>query len=197
MSDINLDELKRDIRLLASKYEDRIDRTRRIYIEDRAIALRSKRDLEYDIKRTISTFLNVSYSSISFAGSAQLGLSVHKDKPFVLAESDLDVACISSAVFQEAWTDIVDSSRAFTDQTAFSGLSVREVSLFKDQILRRGMINVKFMPRSKFSKKLIEFQDALTRKYSDYFQSVSIAIYINEYSFCWKQDSALGELLGK
>ncbi|MDP9591269.1 UNVERIFIED_ORG: hypothetical protein J2W19_003845 [Shinella zoogloeoides] len=191
----SLESLKANIRKIGAKYRDRLDRSRRIYIEDRAKSLSADRDIEYSVKKDISEYFQIGYSDIYFCGSAQLGFSIHKDKVFGKQESDLDVACINTDFFQKAWTDIVDSTRAFSDLTKFSGYSEDEVFLFKEQILRRGMIRISVMPSSNKSILWRSFEDKMTRKYREIFKSVSIAIYMNEYAFCWKQDSALTQLI--
>jgi hypothetical protein len=65
-----------------------------------------------------------------------------------------------------------------------------------DQILRRGVIRVGMMPYSKLSRKWVQFENALSRKHNDAFREVSFSIYINEYAFCWKQDSAIASVAG-
>jgi hypothetical protein len=197
MNPDSLDRLKLEIREIGAKYSDRLDRSRRIYIENRARALHSSRDIEYAVKGEISKYFAIDYSDICFCGSAQLGFSVYKDRLFVPQTSDLDVACVNTNLFQNAWVDVISASRAFSDYTVFAGLSPNEIDTFKDQILRRGMIRIKLMPRSLQSTRWRQFEDRTSRRYAATFGSVSIAIYMNEYAFCWKQDAALNELMGR
>lgn len=187
--------LQNAVRRIGARYINRLDRARRLFIEERACALTQDREAEYDIKSEASRFFNVSYSSIAFAGSAQLGFSIPKERLFVRARSDLDIACISPTLFQESWTDVISTTRAFTDETKFSGLQPDKIKLFKESILRRGMIKVRLMPRSALSLKWQSFEDRLSRKHSKIFGSVSVAVYLNEYAFCWKQDAALDGFL--
>lgn len=195
MEESDVDKLKREVITKCDIHKARIDRSRRLFIEDRAWALKNKRAVEYQIKSEVSSMFGVRYSSVSFAGSAQLGFSPAKNTLFSSTSSDLDVACIDSDLFQRAWIDVIDVTRAFTDSTKFSGLSADKVGLFKDSILRRGMIMVKCLPSSMLSSRWKSFEDSLSRKYSSHFRGVSIAIYLNEYAFCWKQDSAVSLIL--
>lgn len=197
MAGTDVDVLKTRVLTLAGKYSDRLRRARRLFIEERAIALASDREVEYSVKESISQFFGIKYSEVAFAGSAQVGFSAHKNRPFLKAVSDLDVACVSSNLFQVAWADVITATRAFTDATKFAGLRQEEVDRFKDGILRRGMIRVAIMPRSELSMGWKNFENALSREYSAYFGSVSVAIYMSEYAFCWKQDSAISSILRK
>jgi hypothetical protein len=191
-----LNALKETVRDFGKKYRDRFQRARRIFVEERAVALGAFRDTEYEIKELISKFFEVPYRTICFAGSAQLGFSIYKDRLFVPASSDLDVACVDMGLFEMAWADIVSTTRAFTDETKFSGLTPDEIRLFKESILRRGMIRVELMPRSDLSNKWKRFEQGLSRNYPRQFGKISCAIYMGEYAFCWKQDATLESFLG-
>lgn len=193
----SLEELKASVKAVAGRYVDRLDRSRRLYIEDRPRALADSRDQEYKIKSQIAKYFGIRYSSISFCGSAQIGFSVYKDTLFAPARSDLDVACISGDLFQRAWTDVVETSRAFNDFTPFGNIKLEDVVKFREQISARGMIRIRQMPKSPQSILWRTFEDRISREFRSLFGSVSIAVYMNEYAFCWKQDSALVEIMGK
>lgn len=197
MTGSDLELMKRRFLGLAGQYSDRLRRARRLFVEERAVALADDREVEYAVKEEIANFFKVKYSEVAFAGSAQVGFSVYKNRPFMRAVSDLDVACISAELFQAGWADVITSTRAFTDSTKFSGLKPDEISLFKDGILRRGMIRVEIMPRSNLANMWKSYEASLSRKYASYFGSISIAIYLSEYAFCWKQDSAISTILRK
>ncbi len=192
-ADINI--LKDKVKVLCGQHKERYDKVRRLFIEERAYALKDNRNVEYEIKKEISEYFGISYSSVSFTGSAQLGFSVHKDKLFLQGESDLDVACIDIGLYQECWIDIVDSTKAFTDFTNFSFPQRDKIDQLKDAILRRGVIRIQLLPKSKLSLRLKDFESRLSRRYIEYFNGISVAIYMNEYAFCWKQDSSLATLV--
>lgn len=191
----DLDQLRSAVRNVAARYRDRLQRARRLFVEERAAALCDKREIEYEIKESIAEFFRIRYVDVAFAGSAQLGFSVVKDRLFEPAVSDLDVACVSPQLFQTAWVDVCQTTRAFTDFTKFGSLSVAEVEHFKSNIVRRGMIRVDLMPSSILSNGWRDFASLLSRRHSALFGSVSFAIYLNEYAFCWKQDSALSAII--
>ncbi len=50
------------------------------------------------------------------------------------------------------------------------------------------------MPQSHLKRRWTQFSSSLSRRHQDLFGSVSLAIYLNEYAFCWKQDSMLTTL---
>ena len=191
-----LSQLKSAVRRIGGKYNDRFHRARRLFVEERAAALAQSREEEYAIKTDISNHFDIEYASVCFTGSSQIGFSIHKDKLFEPATSDLDVACIDPELYHRAWADIVSTTKAFTDLTPFSGHPAKDVERLKDNILRRAMIRVKLMPRSSMSSDWNDFQNKLGRRHANLFGGVSIAIYMNEYAFCWKQDTSLSKLFG-
>lgn len=195
MEEASLEFAKKRFLDIASKYSDRLRRARRVFVEERSVALKDDREIEYLIKEEVSQFFGVSYPEVAFTGSAQMGFSAYKNRPFVKAVSDLDVACVSAELFQRAWADVVTTTRAFTDDTKFSGMSPSEVDLFKMGILKRGMIRVSIMPRSDLASRWKSFEDAISRKYSSHFGKIGFAVYLSEYAFCWKQDSVFSHLM--
>lgn len=192
---MTLETLKDAVRNIGKRFPDREERARRLFITERAASLHKREDVEFSIKTDISRFLDIPYSSVSFCGSGQLGFSVHKNKLFEPGVSDLDAACIDPYLFQRAWMDVITTTRAFSDLTKFGTAGSGRVDLLRDQIVRRGMIRVDAMPLSDLSRKWSTFQGELSRKHTALYRNVTIAIYINEYAFCWKQDSALNTLM--
>lgn len=192
---MSLDALKMRVRQIGSKYRNREDRARRLFVEERAASLHFDRDREYSIRSDISEFFNIPYTAVAFSGSAQIGFSIHKDRLFDPGVSDLDAACINADLFQKAWVDVIETTRSFTDLAPFGHAPPEHITLFQDQILRRGMIRVDAMPLSELSRYWSTFQGQISRRHTVLFQRISIAIYLNEYAFCWKQDSALAKLM--
>lgn len=196
MSEVALNSLKRAVRLIARRYPDREQRARRLFMEERGAAFCMDREREFGLKTEIAGFFDVPYSAVGFCGSAQIGFSVHKDRLFQPAISDLDAVCVSPDLFQRAWVDVITSTSAFKDDTVFGRRKADEIARFKDQILRRGMIRIEMMPDSSLSRAWKSFQTGLSLANTDLFKKVTVTVYINEYAFCWKQDSALASLMG-
>lgn len=191
---MSIETLKGAVRAISARYMDREQRARRLFMEERAASMHFEREREFAIKTAISEFFQVPYSSVSFCGSAQLGFSVHKDRLFAPGVSDLDAAVVDVDLFQLAWRDVIDVTRSFTDLTPFGSTRPADVEAFQQQILRRGLIRVDAMPQSDLSRDWSLFQGVLSREHTILFKRISIGIYMNEYAFCWKQDSVLARL---
>lgn len=192
---MSLDAVKGRVRGICSPYGDRIERTRRLYLEERAISLENDRGREFAIKTEISEYYGVPYSHVRFCGSAQLGFSIHKDKVFQPGISDLDTACIDTNLFQKAWIDVIETTKSFSDLTPFGTTRGSQIEIFEKQITRRGMIRVDAMPASKLKQAWTQFQGTMSRRHTTMFKSISLAIYLNEYAFCWKQDSSVSSFM--
>ena len=192
---MTLEVLKATVRRIGSRFSDREERARRLFLTQRPAALHHQEDREFAIKTEVSNFFGIPYAGVAFCGSGQLGFSIHKNKLFQPGTSDLDSACIDPHLFQQAWMDVIASSRAFTDLSVFGRRGQSGVDRLRDQIVKRGMIRVDAMPRSRLSREWGEFQNELSLKHTDLFQRITLAIYINEYAFCWKQDSALIQIM--
>lgn len=192
---MSLEALKAAVRNIGSRFSDREERARRLFLTERPASLGQEPDREFAIKSEISKFFDIPYSAIAFCGSGQLGFSTHKNTLFNPGTSDLDAACINPILFQRAWMDVIDTTRAFTDLSRFGHRGQVGVNLLQDQIAKRGMIRVDAMPVSRLSREWAEFQRLISRGHNDLYQRISIAIYINEYAFCWKQDSALTQVM--
>lgn len=191
-----LGQLKTAVQKICRPYKDREQRARRLFMQERAASLHGDQHREFQIKTKVSKFFDISYSSVSFCGSAQIGFSIHKNRLFVPGESDLDIAIIDTNLYQKAWIDIITTTRAFSDPTPFSPKTSTHIELFQSQILRRGMIRISAMPKSAIKQRWTQFEHEIGLEHTDLFKTITIAIYINEYAFCWKQDSSIAQLTG-
>ena len=138
---MKLDELKQSVRTVCNRYPDREERSKRLFLGERAVAFVNDVDREFSIKTEVSRAFQVSHSSIYFCGSAQLGFSIHKDTEFTPRRSDLDIACIDANLFQKAWMDALQATRAFSDPTAFGRKSHNAIATFKDMMINRPLKN--------------------------------------------------------
>tara|TARA_R110002124_G_scaffold9500_4_gene48707 strand:- start:1525 stop:2151 length:627 start_codon:yes stop_codon:yes gene_type:complete len=188
------DQIRSGVRQSLAGVSGVIDRARHLYLDRQSFALADKHQNEFAIKSKVAERYKIAFRSVVFTGSSQLGFSPVKDTMYEVGRSDLDIACIDAKLYIEFWEAAVGASGAFSDQSKFG--SAEKLSRFKDQISRRGMILVDFMPKSTLKSAEIAFQDELSRNYRRFFGRVSIAIYMNEYAFCWKQSSAINALMG-
>lgn len=182
------------MKTLLEPHQRPIDRARRIYFDRPSYALDGKHDVEFKIKSAVSEFFGLAFRSVVFTGSAQLGFSPHKDTAFIPGQSDLDVACIDSGLFQKYWEYILTETYAFSNQNKF--IDPNHAEKLKDQILRRGMIFVRYLPKGILRRETMQFLDGLSVEHRALFKSITVAFYVNEYSFCWKQNTAIDQITG-
>lgn len=182
---------------LATKYREPHERARRIFLEEPSFALTTKKEFEFEIKSRISAHFNVQFRSIVFCGSAHLGFSPHKDTEFVPGASDLDVAIIDMGTFQSVWMLLVEATRAFTDLSGFRTFPNPDkiIEEVRGMMVRRGLIHLASMPTSRKLDYHRIFFDQLSKPYREVFSKINVTFYMNEYAFCWKQNSALVTLL--
>ena len=188
-----VDQRRNDVQAMLRPYGNPVTRARRAYFDNATFALAGKHEVEFEIKQRVADRYDIPFRSVVFTGSAQLGFSTHKDTEFIQGSSDLDIACIDSTMYQYFWLSIQRATRAFTDQSIYIGRD-HEDNL-KNHILKRGMILFDFLPKCADRTNEITFLDLLSRNYRSYFGRVTLAVYMNEHAFCWKQNSALSNIL--
>jgi hypothetical protein len=189
-----MDERRNSLKNSLLPYNDVVTKVRKAYLDRPSAALAGKHEIEFEIKRLVSDRYSVPFRSVVFTGSAQLGFSPHKDTEFELGKSDLDVACIDIHLYQKVWEVILSVTKGFNDLSKFQ--NTKHASLLQNHMLKRGMILLDYMPNCQERTKEREFLDSLSRPYRRMFTRVSLAIYMNEWAFCWKQESALANILG-
>jgi hypothetical protein len=153
---------------------------------------------EFEIKDAIAAHFKCDYQAVVFCGSAHLGFSPVKDTDFCPGSSDLDVAIIDMALFQNNWIELVDMTLAFTDMTPFGAMpegGVRAARV-QEMLARRGLLHLKDMPRRRPFSDDLNFLRQLSRKFSRLFSSINVSFYMNEYAFCVKQDTAMQNTIG-
>lgn len=185
------------IRQLAREHPDALSRAQRIYLDQPSHALEGKHATEFAIKREISEYFDVPFRHVAFTGSAHLGFSPTKGTEFSPGTSDLDVALIDARLFQKYWAVLNEATRAFNDLSGFSiHPRPREVAqTMQDMLVKRGALYHFFLPKCRISDRDASFLDGISRDHSHLFAKISIVIYMNEYAFCWKQNSALQSVL--
>src|SRR5690606_3013026 len=111
--------------------------------------------------------------------------------------SDLDVAIINMECFQGVWMELNETTRALTDVSGFSSFSNPTVLIEEIMImlLKRGMIHLSKMPRSSKFNRDRSFLDDLSKEHRHMFARITVAFYMNEYAFCWKQKSAIRHIV--
>jgi hypothetical protein len=184
-----------EIKNLARQYSLPLDQARRIYLDEPSFAIGTKKSVEFEIKSQIAGYFNVPFRFVVFCGSAHLGFSPHKDTEFQPGLSDLDVALVSMEAFQSAWMSLVEATRAFTDLSGFRRNPNQTVEDIRTTLAKRGLLHLNQMPICQRFDKDRAFLDSLSRSHRSMFGSIGISFYMNEYAFCWKQNSAIRHIL--
>jgi hypothetical protein len=180
---------------IVGQYNDATSRARRLYFDQGSFAFTGKQEGEFRIKSDIAARYSMQFRSVVFTGSSQLGFSPHKDRLFVPGRSDLDVACIDSNLYQRMWSVISRVTYGFSDMSKF--VNEYHAESMKDHILKRGMILFDFLPSCRERTSELAFLDDVGRPYRSIFGRVSLAVYMSEHAFCWKQQSAISSILGR
>jgi hypothetical protein len=188
-----VNECRDDLRAALLKQGDVVNQVRRAYFDRPSFALSDKHDVEFEIKKRVANRYSIPFRSVVFAGSAQLGFSPQQDTLFRPGQSDLDIACIDSGLYQKVW-QVMTRTRALKDLSGF--LNKEHSDRMADHLLRRGMILLDFMPNCPERNEELTFFDQLGREHRRLFNRVSLALYMNEWAFCWKQASALSTVIG-
>lgn len=184
------------IKALAENHGDPVRRAQRLYLEEPSFCLGRQRDLEFSLKRDTAEYLGVSYRSVVFAGSAQLGFSPAKGTDFRLGESDLDLAAIDGTLFQELLEHCINNTRSFSDLRGFTQRGGQSsADRLREYITRRGMIPISYLPSSDRVQRIEQFLSSLSERCYGIFGGVTLAVYMSEAMFCWKQDSGIRQLL--
>jgi len=186
-----------EIRELARRYANPLVRARRIYLDHPSYAVAGKRDVEFEIKQELAEYFNIPFGRVTFCGSAHLGFSPRKGTRFTPGESDLDVAIIDTDLFQRYWQITNDVTKAFNDLTGFSIYRNPQntIDALKEMIVKRGVIFLDKMPKCQQSDRDASFLYSISAAYTNYFKKITVAVYMNEYAYCWKQNAALQALL--
>ncbi|PCI42410.1 MAG: hypothetical protein COB46_00020 [Rhodospirillaceae bacterium] len=119
---------------------------RKLYLSYPTFAFIDNEDLEFEIKDAISSKLAIPITSIQVAGSAKIGLSLHKKTDFDPSFSDLDIAIIDNNLFNAYLETAYRNSRGYSDGTKFKnqnnppGFSIFKTILKNKGISKHGLV---------------------------------------------------------
>lgn len=126
---------------------------------------RNDEDKYFDLKREIATHFSTHYTNIHMVGSAKLGFSIAPQKlwqPFTI-ESDIDIAIVSTRLFEKSWGSIHDFNIELTNRT---GNQDKKYGQFIDYLFK-GWIRPDLFP----------FKYPLKTEWFDFFKSISYKNY--------------------
>lgn len=148
-------------------------------------------DLEFEIKREISNHIGTAINNIFFCGSAQIGESLHANKPFDAERSDLDVAIIDGEKFINIGSLVQEITNDFQLLNKFPKLTkIPDVPGFYKENFIKGYIHTFTLPPCSEKRDIEDFFRKLESKYTGKFTSISVSFYSSLLSFERKQISS-------
>lgn len=188
-----------EIRKIAERYDNAEDRARRIFLEEASFAIGGKKNTEFYIKSVVARRFRVPFRAVVFCGSSHLGFSPYKDQEFIPGKSDLDLALISMDAFQATWRALNEATKSFTDFAVFSRFEqpLEVADEVKTMMVKRGVLHLSKMPACPDFDGIRDFLDKLAKPHRSLFGAITLSFYMNEYAYCWKQNSAIETILGK
>lgn len=162
---------------------------RRLFLYDFPSVFPPDDNRGFDIMNTVCEHFNLPFSSIKIAGSAQTGHSYIKSRDFTPGVSDLDLAIISSSLFQHYSQEIYWLTDRYTDLKRFprkGGISVANDFRY---YLSAGQLRPDLMPEGILKTNWFSFFNRLSNKHLDMFQNINAGIYLSEKFFEMKNAS--------
>lgn len=169
---------------------------RRLFLYDFTNAFISEPDRGFAILNEVCDHFSLPFSAIKVVGSAQTGYSYFSKGDFSPGTSDLDIAIISSTMFQFYSQEAYSITRGYSDLSRFrrkNGISVAQG--FRDY-LSSGFFRPDLMPNSKLKDDWFGFFNRLSNKHAELFHDINAGIYLSECFFEMKNASIV-EAYGK
>ncbi|BAS48572.1 hypothetical protein [Aggregatibacter actinomycetemcomitans] len=154
------------LRELASE-EDILNFTRKYVIHGTPYIFKDKENEYYDFRKRISEKWNVSFHEVFITGSAKLGYSYYKDKNFD-EDSDIDVAIVSSELFNEIMLTIEDFQWKIRRKSIYLDMTQLEKYHIFLKYLAIGWIRPDKLPNE-----LLRNDKLLKEEWFDFFKSIS------------------------
>ena len=164
---------------------------RRLFLYDFGCVFEDNQDSGFAILNAICERFKQPFSAIKVVGSAHTGYSYYKTRDFVAGESDLDIAIISTSLFQEYSQAVYWMTHRYTDLSNFprnKGVSVAQE--FRNY-LGSGQFRPDWMPNSQLKTDWFGFFNKLSNKHADLFKNINAGIYLSEAFFEMKHASII------
>jgi hypothetical protein len=157
--------------------------TRRVFLYDFGYVFTDNQDRGFEILNAISEKFKLPFSAVKVIGSAHTGYTYFKQRDFVPGDSDLDVAIISTTLFQEYSQAVYWSTHRYSDLTKFR--RIEGVSVDKDfrYYLGSGQFRPDLMPEGPLKTDWFGFFNKLSNKHVDLFRNINAGIYLSEGFF--------------
>jgi hypothetical protein len=166
--------------------------SRKMFLFDSTFVFKEDGILGYNILNSISQRFRIPLVCVKVAGSAHTGFSSHKNREFIFGESDLDIALVSTSLFQRYCEIAYDVTNGYTNNTYFD--SPQKYLQFCNS-LQIGFFRPDLMPNCRQKTEWFTFFDSLTSKYSMCFKNINGGIYFSEVFFEGKQTDVVKRLI--
>lgn len=162
---------------------------RRLFLYDFAQVFKQHEDRGFQILNEICEKFKLPFSAVRVVGSAQTGYSYSKKRDFIAGKSDLDVAIVSSSLFQDYSQQIYWLTTRYSDETKFRRID--GVSVVQDfrNYLASGQFRPDLMPECSLKTEWFSFFNKLSNKHADLFGNINAGIYLSEGFFELKNSS--------
>tara|TARA_R110002124_G_scaffold283274_1_gene459129 strand:+ start:3192 stop:3800 length:609 start_codon:yes stop_codon:yes gene_type:complete len=188
--------LRGNLRAVLAPQRDRLQRAKRAVLHGLGAAESGRVEELFEIRERIASEFDTQFHNVLFCGSAHYGFSPTKGTLFDPMRSDLDVAIIDLELYRKAAEEAFRVTRGFNDLTPFTHRGGQEASeMLSRQMSKRAMILMSIMPESPWVRQRDVAMSKLSNQYSNKYRSISVAIYMSDYFFCWKQDSAIETIM--
>jgi len=166
---------------------------RRLFLYEFSQVFSTNQDRGFSILNSICERFKLPFSAVKVVGSAHTGYSYFSQKDFVLGESDLDIAIISSSLFQHYAQEVYWLTYRYSDLSKFprkGGLSVAQD--FRNY-LSCGHFRPDLMPDCALKTDWWGFFNRLSNEHSELFGNINAGVYLSEVFFEMKTASVVEE----
>lgn len=168
---------------------------RRIYFLSPTVAFEKEPDRELEIYQAVSKFFHIPFNSIQIVGSAKTGVSLIKNTPFSIENSDIDIAVIDQSLFMSYVEEAFTISEGYARNDLFPTKNGRPTSNSFKEYLAKGMFRPDLMPYCPERAKWMSFFSKLSCKHSEFCAGMSAAIYASSVFFEWKQKIVIDKFI--
>lgn len=169
---------------------------KKIYLSFPTFAFIGEEDLEFDIKSSISDEFNIPLCHIHIVGSAKIGWSTFKSRPFDKTHSDLDVAIVNPELFLKNAEFVLSLTRGFADLSGFGRDAAGKSNYnFYRKSICNGIFRPDLMPACPQKADWGRRFNNISNLYRSNFAKISGFVYMSEFCLAYKQISVIDQLL--
>lgn len=182
-----------DILNFIRSQEDNQEISAQLFLVNPTFSFQDRLEEAHKILKSVSEQYKVPLCHIKIGGSAQLGLSLHKENIFKFKSSDLDIAIIDSGLYTRLFEEVYEVTKAYSKKNLFKyqvndkkEITDDHLSMYK-KWLGKGVIHPKYFPQSTLRKDWLAFFDTLSVEYRETYKSISACVFLSENAFKNKQ----------